>query len=58
MYRTVKAIIDINGNVTLLEEVKLERTHRALVTILGPMGDPGDVWDNDEDDVYSELLKQ
>ena len=57
MYRTVKAVIDKNGNVTLLEEVKLEWTHRALVTILEPIDEPSGVWDNDEDDVYTELLE-
>ncbi len=34
MYQTYDAIIDRNGNVTLLEEVRLTGVHRALVTIL------------------------
>lgn len=34
MLRTIEAIIDKNGNVRLLESVRLERSTRALVTIL------------------------
>ncbi len=34
MVRTVEATIDEQGNVRLLEPVKLESTRRALVTIL------------------------
>ncbi len=33
-YLTLKATIDENGDVTLLEEVRLDGVHRALVTIL------------------------
>jgi len=34
MIQTVEAIIDQNGNVQLLESVKLSASRRALVTIL------------------------
>jgi len=34
MIRTVEAIVDEQGAVRLLEPVRLDRTHRALVTIL------------------------
>lgn len=34
MIQTVKAIIDRDGNVHLLESVKLKMSRRALVTIL------------------------
>ena len=40
MYRTYDAIIDRNGNVTLLEEVRLSGVHRALVTILDEIVEP------------------
>jgi len=35
MLKTIEAIIDENGNVSLLESVRLDRSARALVTILG-----------------------
>lgn len=34
MIRTVEAVIDTHGQVRLLESVKLQGEHRALVTIL------------------------
>ena len=34
MLQTVEAIIDANGHVSLLENVKIDRKRRALVTIL------------------------
>ena len=34
MIRTIEAVIDENGNVHLLESVKLPASRRALVTIL------------------------
>ena len=34
MMQTIEAVIDTRGRVSLLEEVKLKRKHRALVTIL------------------------
>ena len=34
MLQTVEAIIDTQGRVSLLENVKLSKKHRALVTIL------------------------
>ena len=39
MLRTFEAVIDENGNVQLLEAVRLDHSVRALVTIL----DPGNV---------------
>jgi hypothetical protein len=35
MIQTVEAIIDENGNVHLLEQVRIASARRALVTILG-----------------------
>jgi hypothetical protein len=40
MIRTIEAIIDENGEVHLLEPIRLSGTFRALVTILG---EPQDV---------------
>lgn len=40
MIQTVEAIVDENGSVRLLEHVRLDRRHRALVTILAD--DPSD----------------
>jgi hypothetical protein len=34
MIQTVEAIVDEKGSVHLLEQVRLDRRHRALVTIL------------------------
>jgi hypothetical protein len=34
MIQTIEAIIDVNGKVVLQETVKLNKTFRALVTIL------------------------
>lgn len=34
MLQTVEAVIDTQGRVSLLEEVKLKKKHRALLTIL------------------------
>jgi hypothetical protein len=34
MIQTVEAIVDEKGDVRLLEQVRLDRRHRALVTIL------------------------
>lgn len=34
MIQTIEAIIDTNGRVILSENIKLEKSHRALVTIL------------------------
>jgi len=71
--QTVEAIIDKNGAVRLLGRVRLPKDRRALVTILDeePVGSGMDdavwlsgssetleeIWDNEEDDVYAELLK-
>ncbi|QQS33257.1 MAG: hypothetical protein IPM50_01365 [Acidobacteriota bacterium] len=75
--QTVEAIIDKNGAVRLLGDVKLPKDRRALVTILdeepidsissgsddndlwltGSSETLEEIWDNEEDDVYAELLK-
>ncbi|MGF1632852.1 MAG: hypothetical protein ACFCVE_03290 [Phycisphaerae bacterium] len=34
MLKSVEAIIDKNGQVTLREDLKLSETHRAIVTVL------------------------
>ena len=34
MMQTIEATVDEHGNVRLLESIHLERSHRALVTIL------------------------
>lgn len=41
MIQTVEAIIEASGEIRLLEDVHLDRSHRALVTILreGPQPD-------------------
>ena len=38
MHKTINASISANGQVTLLESPDLTTTHRALVTILEPLG--------------------
>jgi hypothetical protein len=73
MLETVEAVIDTQGQVQLLEKIKLTKNHRALVTILGETDyffDENDffttassskskeIWNNDEDDVYAELLEK
>ncbi len=42
MLRTIEATIDEEGNVRLLEPVRLEHAARALVTILEPSDDAAD----------------
>jgi predicted DNA-binding antitoxin AbrB/MazE fold protein len=66
MLNTVEAIVK-NGQIVPLEAVELTEGTRALITILSE--DEGKfwlaasedslnkIWDNDEDDVYAELLK-
>lgn len=49
-YITLKAIIDENSEVTLLEEVRLDGVHRALVTILEEIDETDEaVSDTDKD---------
>lgn len=62
---TIEAIIK-NGQIVLKEPVELAEGSRALVTILDSEETEfwlsaseeslNDIWDNDEDDVYAELL--
>jgi hypothetical protein len=44
MIRTLEAVIDESGRVSLLEQVKLSRARRALVTVLeeAPAVSPGE----------------
>jgi hypothetical protein len=73
MLETIEAVIDTQGQVQLLEKIKLTKKHRALVTILGETDysfDENDffatasssksdeIWNNEEDDVYAELLEK
>lgn len=65
MMNTIEAIIK-NGMIVPIEPVDLNEGSRALVTILESddedfwllaSGNTADaIWDNDEDDVYAELL--
>jgi hypothetical protein len=43
MIQTLEAIVDVRGVVRLLEPVRLDRSHRALVTILAD--EPADPYD-------------
>jgi hypothetical protein len=68
MLKTVRAIVR-EGKIELLEELHLSEGTKVLVTILSE-DDEGqfwlqvsnqtlaDVWDNDEDDIYAELLQE
>jgi predicted DNA-binding antitoxin AbrB/MazE fold protein len=66
MQNTIEAIIK-NGQIIPLESVELEEGSRALVTILSEKDDKefwlsagenslNEIWANDEDDIYAELL--
>jgi predicted DNA-binding antitoxin AbrB/MazE fold protein len=66
MQNTIEAIVK-NGQIVPLEEVELEEGSRALVTILSENDDKefwlsasesslNEIWANDEDDIYAELL--
>ena len=66
MMNTVKAIIK-EGRVELLEQVDIPEGTEVLVTILSDdagfwlrASEPSlaSVWDNEEDDVYEQLLKR
>ncbi len=73
MLETVEAVIDTQGHVQLLEKIKLTKNHRALVTILdetdyfvedsdffttASSSKSDEIWNNDEDDIYAELLEK
>jgi hypothetical protein len=73
MLETIEAVIDMQGQVQLLEKIKLTKKHRALVTILGETdyffddnsffatassSKSDEIWNNEEDDVYAELLEK
>lgn len=65
MMNTIQAVVK-NGLIVPIEPVELDEGSRALVTILetddhefwlsasGQKAD--DIWSNDEDDIYAELL--
>lgn len=66
MMNTVKAIVR-EGRIELLEPVEIPEGTEVLVTILSDetefwLGASGSslaaVWDNEEDDVYEQLLKR
>jgi hypothetical protein len=39
MLRSIEAMIDTNGRITLKEPLRLSRSHRAIVTILDDVGE-------------------
>jgi hypothetical protein len=66
MMNTVKAIVK-EGRIELLEQVEIPEGTEVLVTILSDDEDfwlrasessLASVWDNQEDDVYEQLLKR
>ena len=67
MMNTIEAIVK-NGQIVPTEPVELTEGSRALVTILeseetefwlaASETSVDDIWDNEEDDVYAELLTQ
>jgi predicted DNA-binding antitoxin AbrB/MazE fold protein len=67
MMNTIEAVVK-NGQIIPTEPVELTEGSRALVTILetddvdfwlsASEESIGPIWDNDEDDVYAELLTQ
>jgi len=66
MLNTVKAIVK-EGRIELLEQVDIPEGTEVLVTILSDEGEfwlrasessLASVWDNQEDDVYEQLLKR
>ena len=66
MMNTVKAIIR-EGRIELLEQVNIPEGTEVLVTILSDEAEfwsrasessLASVWDNEEDDVYEQLLKK
>lgn len=66
MLNTVKAVVR-QGKIELLEQVDIPEGTEVLVTILSDesefwlrVGEPSiaSVWDNQEDDIYEQLLKR
>ena len=66
MLNTIEAIVK-NGRIVPLEDIELVEGSRALVTVLSEKDDKEfwlatsenslmDIWDNEEDDVYAELV--
>ena len=66
MLTTVQAIVE-NDRIKLLEEIPLEAGQKLLVTFLNDpesqfwtaasQGSLDAIWDNEEDDVYAQLLE-
>ncbi len=66
MLTTVQAIVE-NNQIKLLEEMPLEAGQKLLVTFLTDsesqfwittsQSSLDDIWDNEEDDVYAQLLE-
>ena len=66
MLTTVQAVVE-KGQIRLLEPIPLQTGQRLLVTFLtedetrfwlqASQTSLTDIWDNEEDDVYAELLK-
>ena len=67
MLNTIEAVVR-NGQIVPTERIELAERSRALVTILQEEEDEfwlsaneeslSAIWDNDEDDVYAELLSE
>jgi predicted DNA-binding antitoxin AbrB/MazE fold protein len=67
MLNTIEAVV-MNGQIVPTEPVELKEGSRALITFLDPEEHEfwltaseeslKDIWDNEEDDVYAELLTQ
>jgi hypothetical protein len=66
MLNTIKAIIR-EGRIELLEEIDIPEGTEVLVTVLSDEADfwlrasepsLAAVWDNEEDDIYEQLLKR
>lgn len=67
MLTTVQAIVE-NNQIKLLEEIPLEAGQKLLVTFLtdpesqvwttASQSSLGIIWDNEEDDVYAQLLER
>lgn len=67
MLKAIEAMVDEQGHVRLLEQVKIKGTHRAILTILDDNLEPKNItaflsekalsdWDNpEEDDAWKHL---
>ncbi|MGI8883633.1 MAG: antitoxin family protein [Pyrinomonadaceae bacterium] len=67
MLNTIEAIVQ-NGQIIPLENIEIPDGTKALVTLLAEEGNEfwlsasenslDEIWNNEEDDVYAELLKK